>query len=70
MTHLPGVLAAGAGLGALHGMVVSILLVWVIAERHPLQEFQGADFAIGLSHFIGHVAYGTVIGLVVGLASL
>jgi len=41
-----------------------------VAEHHPLEEFNEAGFAIGLSHFAGHVAYGAVIGLVVGLSRI
>jgi len=49
---------------------VSLMLVWVVSEQHPLEEFREADLAIGLSHFAGHVAFGGVIGMVVGLFSL
>jgi len=70
MTHLPVVLVASAGFGVFHGLVVSLLLVWIASDHHPLKEFKGADLAIGLSHFLGHVAYGVTVGLVVGLTSL
>ena len=69
-TRLPASLMLGGGIGFLHGLIVSLGLVWVVAEQHPLEEFQEADFAIGLSHLVGHVAYGLVIGFVVGLAPL
>jgi hypothetical protein len=70
LAHFPVVLAAGLGFGAAHGILVSLMLVWVVADHHPLEEFREADLAIGLSHFAGHVAYGAVVGLVTGLASL
>jgi hypothetical protein len=60
----------GLGLGVVHGMLVSLMLVWVVAEQHPLEEFNEATFAIGLSHLVGHVVFGGVVGLVVGLAPL
>ena len=69
-THFPIALAAGLGFGALHGIVVSLMLVWVVSNRHPLEEFKEADLAIGLNHFIGHVAYGGIVGLVVGFSAL
>ena len=69
-THLPLSLMLGLGVGALHGMIVSLMLVWVVADRHPLEEFKEADLLVGLTHFAGHVAYGAVIGLVVGLSPL
>ena len=65
---LVATLMLGIGIGFLHGMVVSLLLVWIIAEHHPLAEFQDADLAIGLSHLAGHVAFGAMVGIVAGLA--
>jgi hypothetical protein len=69
-THLPLSLMLGLGVGALHGLLVSLMLVWVIADRHPLEEFKEADLLVGLSHFAGHVAYGAVVGVIVGLSPL
>ena len=69
-THLPTSLMLGLGLGALHGLLVSLGLVWVVADHHPLAEFKDADLLVGLSHFVGHVAFGAVVGLAVGLSPL
>ena len=69
-THLPLSLMLGLGVGVLHGLLVSLMLVWVVADRHPLEEFKEADLLVGLTHFAGHVVYGGVIGLVVGLSPL
>ena len=69
-TTLPGSLMLGLGVGALHGLVVSLMLVWVVCESHPLPEFREAGFEVGLSHFAGHVAYGAVVGLIIGLSPL
>lgn len=69
-THLPYSMLVGLGVGVLHGLLVSLMLVWVVADRHPLEEFKEADLLVGLSHMAGHVAYGGVIGLVVGLSPL
>ena len=69
-THLPLSLMVGVGVGVLHGLLVSLMLVWVVADQHPLEEFKEADLLVGLSHFAGHVAYGAVVGLVVGLSPL
>ena len=67
--HLPVSLMFGLGAGFFQGLIVSLALVWIVSEHHPLEEFREADLAIGLSHLLGHVVYGGVIGLVVGLAS-
>jgi hypothetical protein len=69
-TEMPWSGALGAGVGFLHGLIVSLGLVWVVAEQHPLAEFNEAGLAIGLSHIVGHVAFGAVVGLVVGISPL
>lgn len=69
-TDMPNSLMLGLGVGTMHGILVSLMLVWVVADRHPLEEFREADLLVGLSHFAGHVAYGAMVGLVVGLSPL
>lgn len=70
LTGFPRALFAGTGFGVLHGLVVSLMLVWVVSEQHPLEEFRDADFASGVSHFAGHVAFGAGVGLMVAVASV
>lgn len=69
-SDLPESLMLGLGVSMLHGIIVSLMLVWVVADQHPLEEFKEADLLVGLSHLAGHVAYGAVVGLVVGIAPL
>jgi hypothetical protein len=69
-THMPWSAALGMGVGFLHGLIVSLGLVWVVAEQHPLEEFNEAGMAIGLSHILGHVVYGGIVGFVVGVSPL
>jgi hypothetical protein len=69
-THMPASMMLGGGVGLIHGLIVSLGLVWVVAEQHPLEEFNEAGLAIGLSHIVGHVAYGLVVGFVVGISPL
>ena len=68
LTAMPHSLMLGLGAGTLHGIIVSLMLVWVVADQHPLEEFKEADLLVGLSHFAGHVAYGAIVGVVVGLS--
>jgi hypothetical protein len=70
LTEMPRSLALGLGFGFVHGMLVSLALVWVVADQHPLDEFREADLAIGLCHLAGHVAFGGAVGIVVGIARL
>ena len=69
-TAMPLSMMLGLGVGIVHGLIVSLMLVWVVADRHPLEEFKEADLLVGLSHLAGHVVYGAVVGLVVGLSPL
>jgi uncharacterized membrane protein YagU involved in acid resistance len=69
-TAMPVSMMFGAGVGFVHGLIVSLGLVWVVAERHPLEEFNEAGLAIGLSHILGHVVYGAVVGLIVGISPI
>jgi hypothetical protein len=69
-TSMPSTMLLGGAIGFGHGLIVSLGLVWVVAERHPMEEFNEAGLAIGLSHLVGHVVYGAVVGLVVGVSPL
>lgn len=69
LAFFPRAFFAGIGFGVLHGIIVALMLVWVVSERHPLEEFQEAGFAIGFTHLIGHVGYGAGVGLIIGLAA-
>jgi hypothetical protein len=67
---LPTALMLGLGVGFFHGLIVSLMLVWVVAEGHPFDEYNEAGLAVGLSHLLGHVVYGAVVGIVVGVSPL
>lgn len=68
LTGWPHALFAGAGFGFFHGLVVSLGLTWVVSDNHPLSEFRGVTPLVFLSHFAGHVVFGTVVGLVIAIA--
>lgn len=69
-TEWPGGLIAGAFFGVFHGLVVSLSLCWVVADQHPLEEFRHVSVSVGVSHFLGHVVFGAVVGLVISAAPL
>lgn len=64
LTVFPQAQIAGAAMGFIQGLIVSIALVWVVAEQHPLEEFSKAGFQVGVTHIAGHVAFGLAVGLV------
>ena len=70
LTHMPLSMMLGFGVGVVHGLIVSLMLVWIVAEQHPLEEFNEATLAVGLAHLVGHVVFGGMVGLVVGLSPL
>lgn len=70
LTAWPVGLFAGLGFGVFHGIVVSLSLVWIVAEMHPLQQYRTSTPTVFLAHVAGHVAFGTVVGLVVALSPL
>jgi len=63
----PAALFAGGGIGVFHGLVVSLSLCWLVAEQHPVEEFRHVSIPVAFTHFVGHVAYGVVVGLVIAL---
>jgi uncharacterized membrane protein YagU involved in acid resistance len=56
----------GFFIGCIHGFVMSFILVIAVAEHHPLEEFRDTGFAVAFAHVIGHMVYGTLVGLIVG----
>jgi len=60
-------LCVGGMLGGFHGLAVAFVLVALVAESHPLEEFRDAGGLVSASHFVGHVVYGSVIGAGIGI---
>ena len=48
----------GCVLGLLHGIIVSLLIIAVFSDRHPVAQFRGAGVEIAAAHIFGHVGYG------------
>lgn len=63
-------LGVGFGFGFIHGFVMSFILVIAVAEHHPLEEFRKAGFSVAVAHVLGHMVYGTLVGLVIGLSGV
>src|SRR5579862_7798482 len=61
----PNAFFAGIGFGFIHGLLVSLTLVWVVSDTHPFEEYRDAGFAVGVVHLAGHIVYGAVVGLVI-----
>ncbi|MGE5353641.1 MAG: hypothetical protein ACM3P0_16260 [Acidobacteriota bacterium] len=59
--------AVGASIGFVHGFAVSLMLVVVVAEHHPLEKYRNPGIQVAVAHFVAHVLYGLVVGIMVGL---
>lgn len=58
---------AGGVIGFGHGFAFSFIMV-ILAEHHPVEKFQNAGFQVAIVHFLAHIVYGILVGLVFGLS--
>lgn len=65
-----GFTGVGALIGLVHGFAMSFILIAVVSEAHPLPEFREAGFDVGIAHIAGHIVYGAVVGLLVGVLGI
>jgi uncharacterized membrane protein YagU involved in acid resistance len=70
ITDLWQFVGVGFGFGFIHGFIMSFILVIAVAEHHPLEEFRDAGFPVAIAHVLGHIVYGTLVGLVIGLSGI
>lgn len=57
----------GALMGFFHGFVVSFLLIAMVAESHPVEQFRRTGISVAVAHIFGHIVYGAVVGLLVAV---
>lgn len=58
---------AGGIVGTFHGMAVCLGLIIVVAEHHPIEDFQHAGVGVAVAHLVGHIVYGVTVGVVLGI---
>jgi hypothetical protein len=66
VSGLQSLIAVGGLLGFGHGFAFSFILV-ILAEHHPVARFQEAGYPVAVAHFVGHIVFGLLVGLVTGL---
>lgn len=69
LSSLPGEIFVGGFLGFGQGFIVG----WAIirfAFRHPVEQFQRADYQVAIAHCLGHVVYGMLVGAMFGVMRL
>lgn len=67
---LPHALFLGMGIGVVHGLLTSYVLMIYASERHPLEDFRKATLQEGALHFFGHIIFGGIVGLLGGLVAM
>ena len=67
---LLGYAVTGTAIGIFHGVAFAFILVVVVAEHHPQEEFRNAGIEVALAHLAGHIVYGLVVGIIAGLLSI
>jgi hypothetical protein len=67
LTEVTSLVIAGGVIGFAHGFAFSFIMV-ILAEHHPVEKFQGASFQVAIVHFVAHIIYGMLVGLVFGLS--
>ena len=69
LNYLSSFLIAGGIIGLAHGFAFSFIMV-ILAEHHPVDRFQNAGFQVAIAHFVAHIVYGALVGLVAGFFSV
>lgn len=64
------ILFVGLGIGWFHGIVISLIFVVAIVIYNPDGELRKVEFAGGPAYLISHMAYGFLVGLVIGISPL
>ena len=67
MQEILSLVIAGGVIGFAHGFAFSFVMV-ILAEHHPVEKFQNAGFQVAIVHFLAHIVYGLLVGLVFGLS--
>ena len=53
----------GLALGFVHGIAVSVVLAKLLAEHHPVKDFQHVDTGVAVIHVFAHMVYGLALGV-------
>ena len=61
---LPLNVLTGIYIGAIHGIVIMLLVAIAILEHHPLQRYRDRGPMTGVAQVVGHLIYGGVVGAV------
>jgi hypothetical protein len=69
LSHIPFNALTGLLMGALHGVVVMLLVSITIMEHHPIAYYHTRGPMTGFAQLLAHMLYGAIVGAVVQLVS-
>ena len=67
LSRLPFNAMTGAMLGAVHGVIVMLLVAIAIMEHHPVARYHAKGLSTGIAQLVAHILYGLTVGTVVSL---
>ena len=56
----------GLGIGLVHGFIVTLVLSSLLAEHHPVAEYQQVGLKVSFVHVFAHMIYGLILGVMFG----
>jgi hypothetical protein len=65
-TNILQMISIGMTIGTFHGAAM-IFILMALAEKHPVEQFRKAGVDVAWAHVVGHMAYGTGVGLAAAL---
>ena len=68
-TRAGEIIAVAAAIGTFHGAAMIFVLMALVAENHPVEQFRSAGVDVAAAHIVGHVAYGLGVGLIAALVA-
>lgn len=63
-THIPLTPLSGLFAGAVHGVLVMLIVAIAVLEHHPMKRYQRRGPMTGFAQVIGHCLYGLIVGTV------
>ncbi|MFZ4115597.1 MAG: DUF6789 family protein [Chthoniobacterales bacterium] len=66
-SHIPFNALTGLLMGALHGVVVMLLVSITIMEHHPVAYYHTRGPMTGFAQLLAHMLYGVIVGAIVQL---
>lgn len=61
---------AMTSIGSFHGLAVGVLLTILVAEHHPLEQYRNAGGGVVLTHVLGHLVFGLVLGFLFAITDV